>query len=347
MSMNTESGSLTSDIKNIDTVDVKNFTENFLHLIETYSSGPENHFTKLNDSIKTKIVKEANLKDLRNSFMMLFQLSEFREIYEQFFRNFFTNNNIENGVFQIQPTPRIVLPNSLATSFHCDKWYGHGSSTYTIWVPLHDIEKGSGVYFIEDDVLNAELQKEFTSAANYSKALKNFNDRCSKLSKQFLPKKGTAKLFHSSVTHGSLLNTASTTRFSIDFRFSSNSKDIGNKSIYDFCFLSSDKTKSNVFPNNLRVLKYINGETGLSTKSQHLLIESFCSASGLIINGQEAEIENGQKSVLKHYSDKKNLDKSQFDAIVIASKSLLTQDCIDIANNSESILITALEQEII
>ena len=144
--MATESGSSISGIKKINTVDVKDFTNNFLKIIDLYSSSSPDHFRKLKDSIKTKDVKEESVKDLRNSFMMLFQLREFQEIYRQFFERFFSENNINDGVFQLQPTPRVVLPNSLATSFHCDKWYGHGSSTYTIWVPLHDIEKGSGVY---------------------------------------------------------------------------------------------------------------------------------------------------------------------------------------------------------
>ena len=74
------------------------------------------------------------------------------------------------------------------------------------------------------------------------------------------------------------------------------------------------------------------------------MIEAFCEDLGLKITGQEAEIEDGNLSVLKHYLNKNNLKKSGFDGIIISSTNLLPNDLIKTSN---SYILSAFERRII
>jgi len=59
-------------------------------------------------------------------------------------------------------------------------------------------------------------------------------------------------------------------------------------------------------PTTINYLKYINGEHGFSTQSQHLLISSFSKENGLSIASQEAEIEGHNCPMLRHYLTEKS-----------------------------------------
>ena len=81
------------------------------------------------------------------------------------------------------------------------------------------------------------------------------------------------------------------------------------------------------FPTNLKYLKYINGETGFSTQSQHLLIDSFATQNEIDIRSQEAEIENHDFPMLRHYLFEKK-PSTTVEGMVLASMLLLPKDLL-------------------
>ncbi len=298
---------------------------------------------------RNEIKKNNDFSKLRSTFISFFQTDSFKDIYKSFFLKLANSFKKDQLLFQIQPTPRLVGIDALATSFHCDKWYGHGTDTYTVWVPLHEVKNGSGVSFIVDKNLNKDLHHDFLKETDHFASLNSLNSKCSNLAKEFAPKNKKARIFHSSVLHGSPYNSSGETRFSLDFRFSVNVKNIGSKNFSDFFYLDRNYSEKKIrpyqeWPLNFNFLKYVNGETGISTRSQHLLIEAFCEDLGLKITGQEAEIEDGNLSVLKHYLNKNNLKKSGFDGIIISSTNLLPNDLIKTSN---SYILSAFERRII
>jgi hypothetical protein len=153
--------------------------------------------------------------------------------------------------------------------------------------------------------------------------LSTINSHLGKLSTEVLCEVNEGLLFHSSCIHGSIKNTSSKTRVSIDVRFSILPSELGSKRRIDFENIYLNQAKCSVEEKNKAVnfLKYINGEMSSSTRMQHILINAWACESGVNIVAQEAEIEGHGLPVLKYYM--KNIQKHKFDKIAIISGEIL------------------------
>ena len=89
-----------------------------------------------------------------------------------------------------------------------------------------------------------QLQKK----EDHFDSLNTLNSKCSNFSEEFAPKERKARIFHSSVLHGSPYNSSGETRFSIDFRFSINVKNIGSKNFSDFYYLDFKDSVKKIRP---------------------------------------------------------------------------------------------------
>ena len=329
------------------------YVDNFFNLLDELSKSKDITISKSSQLVirsinDREVQNEKDISQIRSAFISIFKTDEFIDFYKDYAKFISNAAGIDNNfLLQCQPTPRIVPPKSLATSFHCDKWYGHGDNTNTVWTPLHNILPGSGVCFIEDKEQNKALHSAFNNNDNFDEALKLFNDDAIKLSNEFCPTEPKCRIFGSSVIHGSPLNSSDFYRFSFDFRISDNLKNIGSKNFSDF-YLYDHKSGSLkdivIWPEGKNFLKYINGENNISTKTQHMILESFASDLDINIVGQEAEIENGHYPVLSYYLDEENLISHNFDGVLIASETVIGQNVLKKIISSKVKVIFALER---
>jgi hypothetical protein len=235
------------------------------------------------------------------------------------------NRQIDNIPFQRTGSIRVYRPDALGTSFHADSWYGHGDQTYTIWIPIVEPTQGGSIHFVEDDGIDQTTH--ITGCLEKGTLdLAGANEYLAHRSKEILCPLNRGLLFHSSVIHGSLKNTSAKTRISIDLRFSLNPQNLGNKFPADFENISSvvctDSQTSLSDENKVtRCLKYINGEFGHSTRTQHILINAYAKERNLNIVAQEAEIEGFFQPVLKYYV--KNAQRASIDKILVLDRSML------------------------
>lgn len=172
---------------------------------------------------------------------------------------------------QAEPSFRVCPPGYHGVDPHADSWYGHSMKTVTHWISLVDGLPGNLGLFFDSE--------EFVQPASYGY--------------------GDAVSFSGDEVHYSLKNKTEITRVSLDIR-TSISGDLGNKSFQNWIRVDWMRRELRFWkPNFVRVIKYINGETGFLTNLQHELINGFCNTYSIDIVGQQAEVENGCFDVLK------------------------------------------------
>lgn len=297
----------------------------------------------------SRIEKQENANQFRSLFYEFFVSENFKKTYLKFFEKLKKQFNwSQDSIIQKFPTPRIVMPNRLATSFHNDNWYGHGLQSYTCWVSLNGVEAGSGVNFVnsveDNDFLLKKFRKDTSILSKVEKLRGLVDPHCS----EFLARKGDARVFHSTAIHGSPMNSSNFTRVSIDFRVCIDRNTLGSKNAHDYYQVISGLFKPiDVIPTEINYLKYINGEHGFSTQSQHLLISSFAKENGLSIVSQEAEIEGHNCPMLKHYLTEKSSNKAEIEGIIVSTERMLSSEILKLCKNKLNVktLVCAFEKK--
>lgn len=308
-----------------------NKTQNIIKLFE--------HFTYSNDVNISEAVDPNLLKNLLFNFL---KTKSFLDLYFDLALDAAKSVNFDLTDFALQelPTPRVFLPNAHGTSFHCDYWYGHGNSSYTVWTPLTEIDS-QNTFLLISEVDNYSAYDHLEK----NKKFVNIDPNVSKLAKPVLLSKGESIVFHSKAIHGSPINSSSKIRISFDFRFTKSSDPTSTKDLANYFHFNTTLNKfekkipSNV---NLKFLKYICGGMSRSTIMQHLTIESAAKQFNLNIVAQEAEIERYGNPCLIEYLSDKNLEKP-FNAIAIASVSMLNADLVALIKKSSIPIYCALE----
>lgn len=292
--------------------------------------------------IKTGIspFNDTGGKKIRDKMFDFFRSPDFLDSYFRLAIDVADSLNMKNCdlVLQSQPTPRIFRPGDHGTSFHCDYWYGHGESAYTIWTPLTEIEEGNTFHLLEKEKNDHYL--EILSAANGRIEIESELITNSLIA---LPAKGQSVVFNSKIIHGSPKNTSSKERISFDFRICCKSDLTSTKDLTSYFYFDGDGFKRpKVKFGQDRYIKYISGGREKDTAAQHMIIESVAKLLLINIVAQEAEVERFGNVVLDQYLD--GLAKAKnLQGIVVASKSLLSPQIIDKANKSDIKVFCVLE----
>ena len=232
---------------------------------------------------------------------------------------------INNIGLQRTPSPRIFFPGSHGTSVHTDYWYGHGKTANTVWVPLLNCVPGSTFY--------SDHYNQLSYSQNPDTVISDISRLASKISVsqyEVLPPPSSCYIFNSSVVHGSVLNTSNLTRLSFDFRLTRIDDTSSNKDLSDYyVFNSSHSFSSQKHPlYGKNILKYIRTSSSFPTYLQHICLDQASTRLGFILNSQEAEIERFGFPVFLSLLDSSPLSR-KFDAIAIASSTILSQNLID------------------
>ena len=287
---------------------------------------------KISSSKKIDDLINKNLSSLNEKKILDFWYgNKFEKIYIKIAREavkiISKANDLKKDFFiQKKPTLRIFKPKSHGSSFHSDYLLGHGRDTITVWIPLINLKKGNGVSF-----LNSSLKK--LHKQHLDKFLKNkitkksFNNFFMKQSQEIIPEKNQILYFSSNEFHGSPLNASNLTRYSFDFRIVPRFGDYGNKDLSNYYLLNNNKI---IDPLNkfykCRYIKYICGDKGISTLSQHCLINNFSREQGFNICAQEAEIERMNHPMLYKLINEKN---PSYDGLLIYSKKIIPKDILN------------------
>ena len=291
------------------------------------------------NGIDSLLDPEVNLRPYLFDF---FKTNQFKENYFKLAIEAanFLNLDKENILLQKAPTARIFKPGTHGTSFHCDFWYGHGKDAITVWTPLTDVNEGNSFH-----VIKGELNKKYYDQLEKNKGFSLDESELLSNSEPVLIKQGQSFCFTSDVIHGSPLNTSKDTRISFDFRIaiandSSSTKDL--ITYYKFngkSFVECDERFL-----GMNFLKYICGGQNKSPLAQHGIIESVSKEYGIKISAQEAEVERFGQPIFDAYLD--SLAKSKgFDALRIASESVLSKTSLSKALRSETKVYCALENK--
>jgi len=252
----------------------------------------------------------------------------------------------EDTCVQSSPTPRILHPGSHGTSLHADYWYGHGISSYTVWVPIVNCIPGS-TFFL--DPIHSNLNNNPLHSSALQESLRQLSTNVYTDSNQVLPPPSSVCIFSSAQLHGSPLNTSNSTRVSFDFRLSrlndpTSTKDLANYLHYSSSLNAYTKT---LHPLEGRfVLRYVVGGSNRNTYAQHILIDAYCSRYDLNASDQEAEIERYGYPFLSAYLDQQYSLERHHDAILLASSSILSEDVLAQIKNQSTIEVwAALENQ--
>lgn len=244
----------------------------------------------------------------------------------------------KNGfIVQKVPTPRIFRPGAHGTSYHCDFWYGHGEKSHTIWVPLSAIDINN-TFFICKSVNNDYMYNKLISGKQFL----NIDETDKQYFYPVLPDPDQAVLFSSKVIHGSPINRSPNQRLSFDFRIGLHDDHTSTKNINSyFEVVQGEFTSKDIF-NGLIFLRYVCGGQNKDTFAQHLLIDNFARVLNLNIVAQEAEVERLGHPMLQEILRSKKLDKN-YNAIIIASEAILSQDIQSVLQESSIKVFAALE----
>lgn len=241
-------------------------------------------------------------------------------------------------VLQTTPTPRVFRPGDHGTSFHCDYWYGHGEKSYTVWTPLTKVESGN-TFLMSKDIDHAVFFEQISGGKSYLNIDHGLLASCSPV----LPPEHSSIVFGSKVIHGSPINSTNSTRISFDFRFGYLSDKTSSKDLENYYRFDSGAFKLPAHPFfNKKIIKYICGGPGKNTFAQHALIDAAASRFNLQVSQQEAEVERFGFPMLQAYLDGLLLEKG-FDGIILASKSILSEQIINRVKSSNVPVWSALE----
>lgn len=235
------------------------------------------------------------------------------------------------------PTPRIFRHGAHGTSFHCDYWYGHGEMTYTTWVALSEIDS-KNTFLMCHDSKNSYMYDKLTA----SKRFIELEAEDERFFYPVAPRPDQAVLFSSKVIHGSPVNRSLNQRISFDFRIGCTNDSTTTKNINSyFRIVKNEFISQNIF-DELRFVRYVCGGENRDTFSQHLAIDSYAKALNLHIVAQEAEIERLGYPMLIEILESRNLNKN-FNAIIIASESILSAELQLLARRSDISVLSVLE----
>ena len=271
---------------------------------------------------------------IKSEFFRVFNSDEFNILYSRLSReivdDFFP---AETDVrVQATPMPRIFYPKSHGTSFHTDYWYGHGLTTYTVWLPLFNCI--SGATFFSDH--NNSLGIDTVNDPSLNPLSSLFIDMLCAPLFEVLPPHSSCYVFPSHVLHGSICNNTPATRLSFDFRITQADDSTSTKDFSDhLLFSDSNLLVPNKHPlRGKSVLKYITGGKNSNAQIQLQVIESIALKHGVLAHDQEREIERYHYPVLKKILKDKTF-LSQYEAIAIMSASQLPQEVIGLIASSE------------
>jgi ectoine hydroxylase-related dioxygenase (phytanoyl-CoA dioxygenase family) len=288
-------------------------------------------------------VELTPMSTIRESLFHFFNSDGFRNNYFKLALTACKHVAIEpdDCVLQMSPTPRIFRPGAIGTSYHCDYWYGHGKTAYTIWVPLTGVDEHNTFYSC-DPKAHSNLYMELEVSPE---KIARLNEQLILVSAPVLPGNGEAYLFPSTLMHGSPQNKSSKTRISFDFRISTNNDSTSTKDLNGYYH-----HKSNSFYltrhqfEGRRVLKYVCGGKFKNTFIQHVIIEASAKRYNFELLEQEAEIERHGYPVLESYLEP-NDSLVEIDGIVIASSSIVSGILPKLINDAKIRVWCALENE--
>ena len=287
-------------------------------------------------------VQKNPVSEVRNAMFDFFGQETFLPLYLQVAQKAADSVGLLNDglVLQSVPTPRIFRPGSHGTSFHCDYWYGHGLSTFTVWMPMTPVESGNS-FFICAEERQGALYDKLVSTRKFTE----LEDELLGFSSPVLPDRGSAFMFHSKVLHGSPKNTSSRTRVSFDFRIGSSTDPSSTKDLANYYHFENGRF---VLPKHplagKKVLKYICGGEGKNTFAQHAIIEESARRYNMNISEQEAEIERYGFPMLQAYLGGA-MGHKKLDGIIVASRTVLDAEVIELAARSGVPVWCALENK--
>ncbi len=287
------------------------------------------------------LVKNEN-QNIRSKMFDFFKTKPFLDLYFELALSVADNLGLsrDNIVLQTQPTPRVFNPGDHGTSFHSDYWYGHGETVYTIWTPLSDIDIGNTFWICNPD----KNSYYFNELAN-KKGFVDIENQLLSNSFPALPPKGSSVVFNSKVIHGSPENTSSKQRVSFDFRIGYANDPTSTKDLANYYRYMNGEFKHLLRSfNGKKNLKYICGGKEKNTAAQHICIEAIAKEYQINIQGQEAEVERFGHVMFIQYLEGL-AEKKGFDGIVLASKSILTSNEIELSKKSKIDIFCALENE--
>lgn len=245
-------------------------------------------------------------------------------------------------LIQVRPTMRFFLPQSHSTSLHCDFWYGHARTAYTIWMPLTKLVPGNSFWICDESKNKLRLGELESRQLTALDLLYKFEDGT-----EVHPPDFGAAVFSSRALHASPKNTSEITRISFDFRIYHRNDNSCTKEAELFYksdeFETLHKDHQNVDQNRQhRYLKFIIGGNGASTKSQHIIIDAFARENNINIVAQEAEIERFNFPMLRMYLNSE-LGKEQFHGIILATETIISPELKKVFRDSNLAVICVLE----
>lgn len=296
-------------------------------------------------------LKTCNISDttkiesaqLRRHMFDYFETAEFIEKYQIFALQIvkvILPTEVE-FIVQKTPTPRIFRPGAHGTSFHCDYWYGHGERSYTIWTPLSAIDSNN-TFLMCDKKYNNDIRDQIAE----SKQFMEVPDSEWSHFHPVAPGLNEAVVFGSKMMHGSPVNHSVNERISFDFRIGLIHDKTSTKNINTYYHYKNNQFVIKKPFDNLRFIRYVCGGKNKDTLAQHLVIDSAVRNFNLTIVGQEAEAERLGYPVLQELLNAKHLNKD-FNAIIIAAESVVSNEIISMANTSSLKIFTVLENRFI
>ncbi len=282
---------------------------------------------------------EVEVSALRRLMFEFFSQDLFLTNYKKLALSIATAAGFQEQDFIVQrtPTPRIFRHGAHGTSYHCDYWYGHGERSSTAWVALSEIDF-ENTFLICQSAHNDYMYKKLIAGGSFV----DIDAEDNKYFYPVAPQRNEAVLFSAKAIHGSPLNRSLRERISFDFRIGSRDDTTSTKNINSYySVINGEFITQNIF-DGFRFLRYVCGGENRDTFSQHLVIDSAAKALSLNIVGQEAEIERLGYPMLSEILTAINLGK-KFNAIIIASESILSQELRTLSNTSAIKVYAVLE----
>lgn len=240
-------------------------------------------------------------------------------------------------IVQATPTPRIFREGAHGTSYHCDYWYGHGEKSFTVWTPLSEIDDLNTFMMCDEEAndnmrLKIERSQQFISLEDNDE--KNFYP--------VAPTEDECVVFGSKMMHGSPINLSKNERISFDFRIGVLDDNTSTKNINSYVHYKNNKFVIKKPFEGIKFLRYVCGGQNKDTLGQHLVIDSAVKNFNLVVVGQEAEAERLGYPVLQEILSIEKLDKD-FNAIIIASESIISKDDLLKINKNKVKIFAVLE----
>jgi len=299
---------------------------------------------KIRELFEKNFILNKSLEKITRSEMFEFGTSdEFLKIYDLLALEIGKKMkwSLKKTIYQSTPTFRVFRPNMHGTSFHNDFSYGHGMQSFTVWIPLTDINKDNTFRMINSKFTKKNRNIISKIAIDYNEKLekKIFNN-----SFPVMPKKNEVAIFSSNEIHGSPKNNSKSTRISFDFRLTQKDDITSTKELSSYQLLSSKKNRKKI---DLKIkmgrtLKYICGGKSIPTSAQHFIIDKIASEFKINLVGQEAEMERFGAPFFYNYISNK-LKHKKYKTIMIASQSILPHDYLSHSDKRIQIY-DALEQ---